>query len=107
MEADDAVRVAGAGNGYRLIYELCDSACVEGRGDYAGALAALQPLLPGLRLAEDDAAYADVERTLYHLRLIAAQHNAVGVGKQRGGAALRQCDDDVAGNGIHKLRSIV
>ena len=107
MEAYRIVGMAGARYGYGLIDELCNARRVKGRGYDAGFSRMLEPLLFSLRLAQDDAVYAELQRTLDHIRLIAAQHDAVGIVKKQRFAALRQRNGDVSGYAVEQLRVLV
>ena len=103
MEAYRILGVARARDGDRLIDELCNARSVKGSGYDAGLARVFEPLLFCLGLAQNDAVYAELERTLDHVGLITAQHDAVGVVEQKRIAALRQRNDDVAGDAVEKL----
>ena len=103
MEAYRILGVARARDGDRLIDELCNARRVKGSGHDAGFARVFKPLLFCLGLAQNDAVYAELERTLDHVGLITAQHDAVGVVEQKRIAALRQRNDDVAGDAVEKL----
>ncbi len=67
----------------------------------------LEPLLFCLGLAQDYAVDTESERTLDHVLLVAAQHDAVGIVEQQRLAALRQRNDDVSCDAVEKLRVLV
>ena len=103
MEADKVSTFTDMGDGqcmpnqaYRLI------GIVRGRHQ-ASLRLHIEKLLRNLRLTNNDAAHADFQRTPNHIRLVSADHNAVGIGKEQVLPAGGQCDHHLARNLVPQL----
>ena len=107
VEADHVLRLARAGDRDRLIHQPRHAAGIERGGDDAGLARVLQPRRVHVGLAEDDALHADIERAADHIRLVAAEDDAVGVGEEQVVAALGQGDRHHAGHAVDLLGAIV
>ena len=107
VEADQILRVARAGDRDRLIHQPRHAAGIERGGDDAGLAGVFKPRGVDVGLAEDDALHADVERAADHIRLVAAENDAVGVGEEQVVAALRQGDRHHAGHAVDLLGAVV
>ena len=106
MEADQIAGGAGAGDGDGLIDQAVDAAGVKGSGDDAGLARVLDPLRIHIGLAQDQAGHLHVQRAADHIRLAAAQHDAVGAVEQQVLAALGQGNGHAAGQGIHQVAAL-
>ena len=106
MEADQVAGGAGPGDGNGLIDQAVNAAGVKGGGDDAGLAGILDPLRVHVGLAQDQAGHLHVQRTADHVRLAAAQHDAVGAVEQQILAALGQGDGHAAGQGVHQIAAL-
>ena len=107
VEAHDLFIVAGPGDGTGLIDQPGHPAGLIGGGDDAGAPGVFQQVRVHLRLAQDQAADADVQGPADHIRLVAADDDVVRVAEQQVLAALGQGDDHVAGHGVDQVAAVV
>ena len=98
VEADQVLALADAGDGQGVADEPHRPVGVQRRGDEAAAALHGQQLRGHLRLADDDAADADLQGPADHVRLVAADHDAVRPGEDEVFAARRQGDGDLAGD---------
>ena len=106
MEADQIAGGAGSGDRDGLIDQAVDAAGVKGRGNDAGLARVLDPLRIHVGLAQDQAGHLHVQRPADHVRLAAAQHDAVGAVEQQILAVLGQGDGHAAGQGIHQIAAL-
>ena len=107
MEAHDLFIVAGPGDGTGLIDQAGYPAGLIGSGDDAGTPGVFQQVRVHLRLAQDQAADADIQGPADHIRLVAADDDVVRIVKQQVLAALGQSDDHIAGHGVDQIAAVV
>ena len=107
MEGNQIVALADALNGQRMADQVDCPVRVIRRGDDAGIGVQLQQLPADLRLTDDDAGDPQLQCPLDHVRLIAADHDAVRRGKQQVFPSRRQGDGDLAGDLIPDLAALV
>ena len=106
MEADQISGGTGPGDGDGLIDQPVNAAGVKGRGDNAGLAGVLHPFRIHVGLAQDQAGYLHVQRPADHIRLAAAQHDAVRAVKQQVFTALGQGDGHAAGQTVHQITAL-
>ena len=106
VEGDEPLRGAGPPDGGGLIDEPVDAAGVQRRGDNAGAAGIFQPLRLHVGLAQDEAGHLLIQRPADHVRLAAAQHNAVGAVEQQVLAVLGQGDGHGAADAVHHVAAV-
>ena len=106
MEGDQALGGAGTVDGRGLIDEPVDAAGVQGCGDDAGPARVLQPGRIDIRLAQNEAGDLLIQRPTDHIRLAAAQDDAVAAVEQQVLAVLRQGDGHCAADGIHQVAAV-
>ena len=107
VEADNVVGEAGPGDGDGLVNQPVDPGGVQGRGDDAGLAGVLQPLRVDVRLAEDEAGHAHLQRPAHHIRLVAADHDGLPAAEEQVVAALGQGDGHGAADGVGGLAAVV
>ena len=106
MEGDQPLRGAGTVNGRGLIDQPVHTAGVQRRGDDARLSRVLQPRRVHIRLAQDQAGYLLVQCPAYHVRLAAAQHDAVVVVEQQVFTVLGQRDGHGAADAVHHVAAV-
>jgi len=103
MEADQILGLADVGDGQGVVNETHRPVRVVLGGDDAGAGLHVQQLLAHLCLTDDDAVDLHLQRPADHIRLVAADDDAVPVGEEQVLPAHRQCDGHLAGDRIPQL----
>ena len=98
VEADQVLALADAGDGQGMADEPHRPVGVERGGDEAAAALHGQELRQNLRLTDDDAAHADLQRPADHIRLVTADHDAVRPGEGQVFTACGQGDGDLTGD---------
>ena len=107
MEAFQLGIAADAGDGDRLEDLPRHAVGVDRRGDHAGPGGNGPQLLRKLCFAENEAVDIRFQRPADDLRLVAADGNVVLPGKEMLVRALRQGQNDLAGDRVHILAGIV
>ena len=106
VEGDQPLGGAGPVDGRGLIDKAVDAAGIQRRGDDAGLARVFQPRRVNVRLAQDEAGDLLIQCAADHIRLAAAQHDAVRAVKQQVLAVLRQGDGHRTADGIHQVAAI-
>ena len=106
MEGDQPLRGAGPGDGRGLIDQAVYAAGVQRRGDDAGLAGVFQPSRLHISLAKDQAGHLLIQRALDHVRLAAAQHDAVGAVEQQVFAVLGQGNGYGATDAVHQVAAV-
>ena len=107
VEAHQSLVLADAADGHGMVDEPHCPVGVIGGGDDAGVRLHGQQLRVHLRLTDDDAADADLQRTADHVRLVAADHDAARVGEHQVLPAGGQGDGDLTGDHVPHLAALV
>ena len=106
MEGDQTLCGTGTVDGRGLIDEPVDAAGVQRCGDNAGLAGVFQPRGIHIRLAQDQAGHLLVQRPADHIRLAAAQHDAVTAVEQQILAVLGQGDGHGAADAVHHVAAV-
>ena len=107
MEADQVLVLADAADGQRVIQQTYRPVSVIGSGDDTGGAVPGPQLRVDFGLTDDDADHAQLHCPPDHVRLVTADHDAVGVGEHQILPAGGQGDGDLAGDHVPKLLSLV
>ena len=106
VERDQVVRGAGAADGRSLIDQAVDAAGIQRRGDDAGLPRVLQPLRLHIGLAQNQAVHLSIQSTADHVRLAAAEDDAVRAVEQQVLTVLGQGDGHGAADAVHQLAAV-
>ena len=107
MEAGDVLGAADPGDGGGLEDHPRCPVGIEGGGDDAGLGGVVPQLLGKLALAQHQHHHILIQRGLDHIRLVAADDDAVRAVEGQGAVALGQGDEHLAGDGVQQLTGFV